>query len=146
MSGAMSMKLYPSSHKLDQYSAAHRLYGEVGLRIGINAQIQALSQTDGGIDGQWAFHEDGQIGYWAPEAAGPFTVNCLGSFTTLEAVDAKTLGIAFTIMAINHLVFDAYHEDNEQLCEQLAEWQEQLRSYAFEVGQFDGNAINTILD
>ncbi len=140
------MNFHGSKMKLDQYSAASRLYGLSGIRIGVDAQKMACNQVSGGISDRWAFCEDGKVGYWAPEAEGPFTVNCPGNFTTLEGLDAKSLGLAFTIMAINHMAFDAYHQGDEQLCDQLSEWQEQLRMYAFETEGLDGSAINTILD
>lgn len=146
MSGNMQTSFYPSSHQLDQYSAAFKVYGDTGLTIGLNAQMKACSQIEGGYSGGWSFIHEGELGYWAPESEGPFTVNCPGSFTTIEAVDARSLGIAFTVMAINHMAFDAFHQDNEKLCEKLAEWQEQLRNYAFDAPHLDGSAVNTILD
>lgn len=140
------MNFHSSKMKLDQYGAANKLYGLEGIRIGVDAKKIANHQVEGGAPGNWAFCEDGNIGYWMPEDNGPFTVNCPGNFTTLEQVDAKSLGIAFTIMAINHMAFDAYHQGSEELCDKLAEWQERLRQHALSAEGFDARAINTILD
>lgn len=140
------MNIHTADKQLDQYNAAHRIFGFAGIRIGLKAKAQANQQVDGGTGERWAFYEDGTIGFWAPETEGPFTVICPGSFTTIQEVDAQSLGMAFTIMAISHMAFDAYHEDDEQQCEQLAEWQERLRDYSLDSEGFESGSIRTILD
>ncbi|MCF6783717.1 hypothetical protein [Stutzerimonas stutzeri] len=140
------MNFHYSSMKLDQYGAANKLYGMAGIKIGELAKSMAAKQVSENLGDRWAFCENGVIGYWAPEEEHSFTVDCPGTFSTLDSVDSKSLGIAFTIMAINHMVFDAYHQGDELLCEQLVGWQEELRSYAFETEGFDGRAICNILD
>lgn len=138
------MQVADNSH--DQKQAAFRRYGGAVIPITMNAAAKAVSQMQEDYAGDWCFHLAGELLYWAPDSEERFTVDCPGAMSTVQDVDSKTLGIAFTIMAINHLSFDAHQGGNEVLADSLAEWHESLTQFAYESGEFNTAAICTILD
>lgn len=97
------------------------------------------------MGGTWAFHTDGDIGYWVPQGAAVYSVNCPGNYFEHPAMDAESLGVALTLLAINRQIWWLHSQGRDFT--KLARAQEKLRDFAYaDDSTLNTNAIYGFLD
>lgn len=103
-------------------------------------------ETVTGYDGgTWAFHSNGTVGYWVPQGEAAYSVACAGNYFEHPAMDAESLGVALTLLAINRQIWWLHSEGRD--FDKLARAQEKLRDFAYaDDSTLNTNAIYGFLD
>lgn len=145
------MHTYTNDHSAEMANAIHKVYGTpiaIKLESDVYDCIKLNSPDYDG--GSWAFvtNDDHTLGFWYPTDRTHYAASCENYFTR-DAMDAKSIGAACTLVALNHLLWDIYNAGNHQFAARLSDQFHALRDWIFDLseeGILDGAAIAGFID
>ena len=142
------MKTYSSDNSTAMANAEDAIYPNIGHLIEQQVFNVANACINGYAGGTWQFKSDGQIGYWVYPDQTKYSVSVGTNGYGNDHMDADSLGLAITIIAVNRLMWHFHSTGGYQDAQRvLHERYHALRDLAFnDDSPFDAGAIYGFID
>jgi hypothetical protein len=139
-----SMKITTPDNSTEMANAVHAVFGRHDMHLENRVCAIARRVTETQII-TWHFCSDTfderPIGFWIPDVPGPLAVVQEGNGFECPNMDREALGLAVTLMAINHQVWELHgrgqpFEGLVQTQDNLTDWMYENNPHAGEVAAF----------